>query len=170
MSKNVADHRNFKVRSIEEAIGDNVLIPKESEFPVGMHKRWTVKDLTPYVWGDQDQYIDVGAQYDLYYVTNPLPARKYITVRTVGSGTSAGNIRHNKKSHRGFFQKAVTVRISHSGVPLSLEALAPQTENEGNMITVSTGIIFAVAGMIGLSSNVQLGIAIQYGKSQCEEL
>ena len=157
--------------SLDDAL-KNVLPVKtkgieENQYPNGAHKRWIIKDINPLVWGDQGQYIDIGFQVDLYYVTNPLPERKYLVIQTIGSGVTAGLMKYDNKRHRGFFQRAVTLKITHKGSPIQLIRKAPETENQDNSYSVSTGILFSLFGSYGPGNTyIQPGIMTIYQKER----
>lgn len=151
---------------------DNTVIRNENEIgefindAVSCHRRWTVKRADPYIWGKQGQMIDIGFQYDLYYVTSPLPVRKYLTVKTVGKGASPGKLQADNPFHRGFYQNALTVRVSHKacewkGVPLKLEDLAPRTDNRTGQIQVSTGKQFLFGLAVG-GANSNTGVNVGF--------
>lgn len=162
---------------------DNEIIRNDNEIgefgndAIGCHRRWTVKRADPYIWGDQGQMIDIGFQYDLYYVTSPLPVRKYLTVRTVGKGTSPGKLRADNLFHRGYYQNAVMVQVANKGiewkgVPLKLEDLAPRTDNLTGQLQVTTGKQFLFGLAVGGMNNetgVNLGFSAYYQKTDMME-
>ena len=149
------------IDSIQKIIKRKKLQP--GTFPEGLHKRWMIIDELKEPNND-GEYIDVGMQFDLYYVTEPSPSRKYLTVKAIGGGASAGELKHNKSSHRGYYQREVTIQLSHSGVPLVLEALAPQTDNDTNLVGTSTGVTFILGQIVGPPPTRGLKIVL-YGKS-----
>lgn len=144
-----------------------------SEEEVTCHRKWTV--FKPWIWGNQGQAIDIGFQYDLYYVESPKPARKYLTVRTVGRGATPGVLRADSLFHRGYYQNAVTVKIEDfpagdwNGTPFKLEDLAPQTDNSGGQVQVTTGKQFIVGAALGganTDTGIILGGSLGYQKSK----
>lgn len=144
---------------------------------VACHKRWTVKNASPYVWGPQGQMIDVGFQYDLYYVTSPAPTRKYLTIKTVGKGASPGKLTGNNSFHRGYYQNALTVEIVHStdewkGEGLKCEDVAPRTDNNSGQVNVTTGKEFNFGGGIGgnnYNAGGTLNTTLYYQKTRIKE-
>lgn len=128
---------------------------------VSCHKRWTIQNCEndPYIWESkgcsQGQQIDLGFQFDLYYVTTPQPARKYLTVKTVGKGVSAGKIKAYNVLHRGYYQKEVIIKLENTsegdwiGEGMKCEGIAPRSDNNLQQVQTSTGIQFLVGGMIG---------------------
>lgn len=145
---------------------------------VSSHKRWTLIDYEPFFWGEQGQSIHVGFQYDLYNVVDPA-GRKYLTVQTVGTGVSPGVLSNDSWSHRGFFQTRVSVSVGDMSYtdwkkqPLILEKSAPESDNNSNSATVTTGATFTAAGCPGItftgmpmvSSFIGFGLSYSSGKT-----
>ena len=113
-----------------------------------LHKRWLIKD-KPFVWGKQKQYIDVGLQLDLFFKNEIFPKKKYLVIRTIGNGTSAGTMEYNKPLHRGFFQKAVTIKITHEQTPLKLIGMLPKTKNNQNSFESASGFLSSITASYG---------------------
>jgi len=81
------------------------------------HKQWFFKP-NPLIWGDQGQFIDVGLQIDVYALNENNEIEKYIVIKTIGKGVTAGEIKYNKKKHKGLFQKAISIKLEEKGLPL----------------------------------------------------
>lgn len=128
------------------------------EESINPHRRWTVLPVEPTIWGKQSQWIHVGFQYDLYYVCDPQPARKYLLMRTIGNGVSSGKLCHDNVFRRGYYQNKVLIDVQgypHSGWTgsrLKLEEYAPQSENTLNMEQSTRGILFSLSGIAGIAS------------------
>jgi len=132
------------------------------------HKRWKFKETTPN--GEQGEFINMGFQFDLYYVAEPKPHQKYLVVKTIGKGISAGKLLYNKKTHRGYFQNAITINITNfahnnwKGRPLELENMAPKTPNSYN--TNSSSVSYGFDSYFLPASNyyAYIGFSLSYNK------
>lgn len=128
---------------------------------VSKHRRWYILDADSYVWGKRGAFIRNGFQYDLVYVSNAKPERKYLIMRTIGLGVSPGNLRYNHMLHRGYFQNKVDVSVSGyghngwTGEGLFMESYAPQSLNRVNQEqdTVGVNIGFNAIAGVGFMSN-----------------
>jgi hypothetical protein len=129
----VVDHYKVDTSNNDEKKDD------DKETPSIPHRRWTVLEAKPHLWGDEKgSYIHVGFQYDLFYVCSPKPARKYLYVKCIGNGISSGKLKHDHLFHRGYYQDRVIIDIkgesgdSWTGPRLKLEDYTPQSENREN--------------------------------------
>jgi hypothetical protein len=153
----------------------NNCVNTEEKPPNHSHHRWTVLDVNPTIWGKQNQYIHVGFQYDLYYICDPKPVRKYLLMRTIGNGVSSGVLQHDNRFHRGYYQDKVIIDVEgygHDGwigSKLRLEEYAPQSENTANQEMTTLGVLFSLGGMAGIgtfgntaagNSGMNAGIAV----------
>ena len=122
------------------------------------HKQWFFKP-NPLIWGDQGQFIDVGLQIDVYALNENNEIEKYIVIKTIGKGVTAGEIKYNKKKHKGLFQKAISIKLEEKGLPLKLIGLAPQTENNENSYSIATGFYLSFFPTINYPLNTTYGQA-----------
>lgn len=148
----------------------------DNDEEMSRHRRWYVLDADAYCWGKQRAFIGNGFQYDLVYVANVKPERKYLIMRTIGLGVSSGEkLQHNHRLHRGYFQSRVDISISGyghdgwAGEGLFLESYAPQSLNKQNQDQKTLGIdvgfnVIAGVGFMGNSgvnnTGAQVGLTV----------
>ena len=107
--------------------------------------------------------IMVDVSYDLYAANNP--AFKYLVVKLIGSGFSAGNMVMDVDYARYYIQDKMTVSIypSNKYEGMVIEQTHPQNQNRDGSWTVSSG--FEVGAGLNISKEPGLDLSVSYNRT-----
>ena len=107
--------------------------------------------------------IMVDVSYDLYAANNP--AFKYLVVKLIGSGFSAGNMAYDVDWARCYIQDKMTVSLSPSNKykGMVIEQTHPQNQNGDGSWTVSSG--FEVGAGLKISKEPGLDLSVSYNRT-----
>jgi hypothetical protein len=107
--------------------------------------------------------IRVDMQYDLYAATNP--SYKYLVVKLLGSGFSAGNMVIDQDNDRRYFQYKMRARfgptLAYKG--MAIDELNPKNKNQDGSWTVTSG--FEVGAALNASWPPGLEVSASYNRS-----